>query len=219
MDKRDYEAKGDYYGDEASKYDEKRFSSLKGKLYNRLQLGTLRRMLAKAPEGAYVCDVPCGTGRVGEVILERTGKLVCGDISDDMLGVARKKLEKYDADVTYAKIDAEHMAYPDNTFDVITSIKLMHLLPYDIQKKCLAEFARTTKKWVIATYSYKGSMKWAKDYLMGKKYDSINPSSSFPRRLRELEVEMQELGLSIAERAFTFRLFSEEVIYLLEKKV
>ena len=217
MQQRNYEAKGDYYGDEASKYDEKRFSSLKGRLYSNLQTRILRRMLAKTPRNAYACDVPCGTGRVGEIILERTNRMVCGDISDDMLEVARKKLDKYNADINYVKIDAERMEYPDNTFDVITSVKLMHLLPYEVQKRCLSEFARTTKRWVIVTYSYKGPMKWVKDYVFRKKYDSINPSSSFPRDLSDLENEISEAGLSIIERAFTFRLFSEEVIYLLEK--
>lgn len=215
---RPYEAKGDYYRDQASSYDSIRFSSFKGRLYADLQKRIIRKILSGLPKGLSVLDLPCGTGRISRVLSEYTSSIVCGDISQDMLAVARQNLAPVNNKVVYRELDAEKIDFPNDSFDLVATIKLMHLLPYEIQLRVLREIVRVSKRWVIVTYAYAGGMSWVKDYLFRKKFDEINPSSDYPRQVRDVIQECKENGCEVRGLYYTFRLFSSEVILFLEKR-
>lgn len=213
-----YEAKDDYYRSQAENYENIRFSSFKGRLYADLQRKIIRRILSELPRGLSVLDLPCGTGRISCVLSDYTPNITCGDISDDMLAVARKNLSPINKNAVYRKIDAENIDFPDNSFDLINTIKLMHLLPYDVQARVLREIVRVSKRWIIVTYAYRGGLSWIKDYVFRKKYDKINPTSDYPRQVDELMRECTAAGCKVRRLYYTFRLFSSEVVLFLEKK-
>ena len=213
-----YEAKDDYVREQASKYDEIRFSSYKGRLYDNLQKNIIRKIMGPLKRDLSVLDLPCGTGRIAEVIGEFTPNIVCADISQDMLDVARKKLLPTNDKIIYRILDAEKIDFPDNSFDLIASIKLMHLLPFDVQSQVLREILRVSSRWVVVTYAYNDWLSWIKDYIFRKKYDRINPSSNHPRNVGELESEIKRCGGEVRETHYTFRLFSSEVVFLIEKQ-
>ena len=79
-----------FYKDDAiaGSYDEQRFRSLAGRVYNHLEKRLIRRAFADVPRASTVVDVPCGTGRLAEVLLEEGFTVVGLDISKSMLGVA-----------------------------------------------------------------------------------------------------------------------------------
>jgi isopropylmalate/homocitrate/citramalate synthase/ubiquinone/menaquinone biosynthesis C-methylase UbiE len=70
-------------------------------------------LLRKIPVGASVLDVGCGDGRVLEELIEKTCKLFGIDKSDKQLELLKAKFPQF----KIAKMDAEDMAFPDNTFD------------------------------------------------------------------------------------------------------
>lgn len=218
MKSSEYEAKGDYVRQEASNYDAIRFSSYKGRLYDNLQKNIIKKIVRALPRGLAVLDLPCGTGRVSEVITRFTSNLVCADISEDMLDVARRKLAPHNTNIAYRVIDAEKIEFPNASFDLVTTIKLMHLIPYDVQARVLREIARVSKRWIIVTYAYSGWLSWVKDYVFRKKYDKTNPSSDHPRRVADVIREAESIGCVVRKRYYTFRLFSSEVIFFLEKR-
>lgn len=74
-----------------------------------------RRRAARGLNGS-VLDVACGTGDM-VVELQKHGCTVTGiDLSDEMLAVAKQKAPT----ATYMIADAEHLPFPDETFDAVT---------------------------------------------------------------------------------------------------
>ena len=65
-------------------------------------------------------EIAAGTGRVTRHIRERiaaSAKLIASDISEDMLGEAKKKLS--DLAIEWQNIDAQQLPFPDNSIDLV----------------------------------------------------------------------------------------------------
>ncbi len=73
-----------------------------------------------ASEGDRILDVGCGTGVLARAAVERvggTGRVAGVDPNDGMLAVARR----LGPDVTWDTGVAEHLPYPDASFDRVVS--------------------------------------------------------------------------------------------------
>lgn len=80
----------------AESYDDVRFSSFSGRLFNRLEKKTIvEAFRGLVPRGGIIADVPCGTGRIAEALLEAGYRVVGIDVSPAMLAVARKKVARF----------------------------------------------------------------------------------------------------------------------------
>ena len=91
--------------------------------------------------GARVLDVATGTGAVAQELIRRTGCTVVGlDQSREMLAEARRRLP---AGVELVEGDAEHLPFPDESFDALTFTYLMRYV--DDPGATLAELARVVK--------------------------------------------------------------------------
>lgn len=87
-----------------------------------------------------ILDISCGTG---ELLLKLKDKaeLTGGDISEEMLKVARKKLPQQ---VLLKKADVHDLPFETGTFDYVITTEAFH--HYADQKKALSEMKRVTKK-------------------------------------------------------------------------
>lgn len=86
---------------------------------NRLMtLGLDRRWRKRALRGVQgnVLDVACGTGDMAVSLVERGCTVTGVDISEEMLAIARQKAPM----VTSMIADAEHLPFPDASFDAVT---------------------------------------------------------------------------------------------------
>lgn len=86
---------------------------------NRLMtLGLDRRWRKRALRGIQgnVLDVACGTGDMAVSLVERSCTVTGVDISEEMLAIARQKAPM----VTFMIADAEHLPFPDASFDAVT---------------------------------------------------------------------------------------------------
>lgn len=63
-----------------------------------------------------VLDVACGTGDMAVSLVERGCTVTGVDISEEMLAIARQKAPM----VTFMIADAEHLPFPDASFDAVT---------------------------------------------------------------------------------------------------
>jgi demethylmenaquinone methyltransferase/2-methoxy-6-polyprenyl-1,4-benzoquinol methylase len=103
--------------------------------------------LAKAKPGARALDLCCGTGDVA-FALAREGVEVAGlDFSEPMLAVAQNRWQnlhgKLAAPVQFLRGDAQHIPFPDETFDIVTiSYGLRNLANFDAG---LREMRRVTR--------------------------------------------------------------------------
>ena len=91
-----------------------------------------------------VLEIACGTGRVTRHIrktLPADIKLTATDISNDMLNVAKRGLDK--ENIIFQAEDAQNLSFPDNSFDLVICQFGMMFLPD--KKKGFEEIYRVLK--------------------------------------------------------------------------
>jgi SAM-dependent methyltransferase len=72
--------------------------------------------------GARVLDVACGTGNTA-IPEARAGAVVTGvDIASNLLEQARQRAAKEGLRITFTEGDAEHLSYPEATFDAVITM-------------------------------------------------------------------------------------------------
>jgi SAM-dependent methyltransferase len=82
----------------------------------------------------YCIDIGAGTGFVGEVLLpflSENESLLCADISDEMLTIAKRRLGSlsHGVHVRTLKMNDEYIALPDASVDVVTLNSVLHHIP------------------------------------------------------------------------------------------
>jgi len=99
-------------------------------------------------EGDAVLDLAGGTGDIAALLLPRMGekgRIVVGDINQDMLRVGRDRLidRGMARGLDYARLDAEALPFPDKSFDCVTmAFGLRNVTHKD---RALAEIHRVLK--------------------------------------------------------------------------
>ena len=90
-----------------------------------------------------VLDVGVGTG-LSLPLYPRHARVIGVDLSGSMLREAQKKVNReYLRHVTLLEMDAGHLAFPDNTFDVVIAAFVISVVPDPI--RMLAEMKRVSK--------------------------------------------------------------------------
>lgn len=94
-----------------------------------------------------VLDVGCGTGIISLLALRKgAAKVVCGDISNYMLEVARAKADKQGCGaerIDFRQLDAEELPFADASFDCAVTGMTLGLYPHP--EKAVAEMARVVR--------------------------------------------------------------------------
>lgn len=82
-----------------------------------------------------VLDLGCGTGNLSKRVLDKypNANIVCVDISQNMINIARQKLADY-KNVEFVVGDIEEIEFKDKYDLVVSSLVLHHLLTDDIKK-------------------------------------------------------------------------------------
>jgi ubiquinone/menaquinone biosynthesis C-methylase UbiE len=105
--------------DRASSYSDSVVSQLDGGSYTKW----LDEVLRDIPEGRKlkVLDVGCGPGFFS-VILGRLGHKVTGiDYNEEMCSVAARNCRTYGVDADFMRMDAHHLEFDDDSFDLVVS--------------------------------------------------------------------------------------------------
>ncbi len=117
--------------------------------------------LAHIQPGEQVLDVGCGTGTLAMEVARRvgrTGRVVGVDPGTEQIARARSKAARRHVPIEFHLGVIEHLAFPDQTFDVVFSTLMMHHLPDSLKRQGLAEIARVLKpggRLVIADFKRK----------------------------------------------------------------
>jgi len=133
----------------ARTFDDRRFGGPIGHLVAATQAATLMKFIGE-PRGRRILDVGTGTGRAA-LLLSRAGAAVTAiDPSEEMLRVARQRAVEQRLDVVFGVGDAHALEFPDRTFDVVVSLRvLMHTPGW---RTCLGEMCRVARELVIVDY-------------------------------------------------------------------
>lgn len=137
-----------YRGKTAAGYDEKREVQEK----RRAEIRVLKEIVASVPDGSSILDVPAGTGLLFPMYEGRGFNVEAVDSSQDMLDIARSKLNSgvgKGSDIKLRTGDIFKLDYPDKKFDVAFCIRIFNLFETDDMRAALKEVQRITKNRII----------------------------------------------------------------------
>jgi 2-polyprenyl-3-methyl-5-hydroxy-6-metoxy-1,4-benzoquinol methylase len=199
----------------AEKYDRERFSQWTGRLFDSLEKRALRRAFAGTPRSSVVLDVPCGTGRLAETLLEDGFRVVGVDISPAMLDVAQRKLKRFEGRFDRKVADVRELANVERgTYDVALCARVLMHFPLEQQITFLRSVATLARGTVVFSQSlstpYQRMRRRAKD-LIGNP-----PPARYPITEAELAELLRGAGLRETGRTRVSRLVSEGMFVVAE---
>lgn len=199
----------------AQEYDQIRFSSLAGQVFNNREKRIIAESFEHLPRETVVLDMPCGTGRLAEAILD-TGLRVHGaDISEQMLEVARGRLTKFGDRFTTEVIDAFAQAKVEPRFEATLCARVLMHFPLDEQIKFLRGVVANTRKRVVINHSfnspYQRFRRWVKRMLKHQ------VPARYPITEDEIQQLLKQSGLVEVSRR-RMNPFVSEAVYIVAEK-
>lgn len=203
-----------YYGKTASEYDKKRFTSWFGKKVNELEKKAIQRLLDKI-KVKKVLDMPCGTGRITQYLLENGYTVSGSDVSSDMVKEAKKKLKGYKKLNCLVVAPGDHLPFKDNEYELVTCIRLMNHLPKESRAKILKELHRVTK-YLLVSNSKRSSIFGIKKYVKIKL--GLLDKNWFPAEEWNFAKELKTAGFKITHRTRSLNGVGETYFMLARKE-
>ncbi len=200
----------------ADAYDKERFHSLEGKIFDRLEKRAIAKALKVVPVGSHVLDLPCGTGRITELILEKGYQTMGVDLSPSMIRVATQKLQAFGSQIRFRVDDIEQLGLHGKAFECVTCIRFLSHFDTPERIKFLRTLARVSQRWVIIGISY--SNPWYRFRRLLKQWISSSEPVRHPVSEQSLQRELKKSGLRISKRFFPMSILSEDLILLLDKE-
>jgi ubiquinone/menaquinone biosynthesis C-methylase UbiE len=134
-----------------------------------------------------------------------------------MMGEAKKKLQPYGGRVSFFEGDATNLPFPDDSFDIVTCVRLFGHVPGETRIQMLREFRRVSRRWVIVNYFDLNPLirlkRWMKRDIL-KTYQGV----AFPTPQKTMLSEFDQAGLDTDHLSFAHRYYSEEMYALTSKR-
>ncbi len=195
----------------AKAYDRQRFHNPRGR-YNNWRL---RRLLNKAlrglSPGSVVLDIPCGTGRIDNWLLNASFRVIAADISSEMLAVARQKVRPTASWLVYVRADADHLPFRSRSVDVLLCIRFLHLLDREARRRVLREVARVARRRVVVEFHVERRVKAAKRAIISW---LTRRTALKKMTVSEIARELSRCGLRAERYYFISRWFSGSVLVI-----
>ena len=143
---------------------------------NREEAAVLARVLDGLPPGRDILDVPCGTGRIAAILLDRGYRVFCGDLSPHMLEHAAAL--RGSGAIPF-RGDLLRLPLAAGSFDHAFCIRLLHHIPGpEVRRSMLRELARVTRGKVVVTFfhpvSFHNLERWVLRLLTGRKSPRVS---------------------------------------------
>ena len=97
-----------------------------------------------------ILDVGTGTGRAALLLARGGANVTAVDASSEMLAVARRRATEEGASIRFLVGDAHALDFPDRSFDVALSLRVIMHTPH--WRQCIAELCRVAERLVIVDY-------------------------------------------------------------------
>lgn len=133
----------------AEAFDTMRFSGPIGRLIAESQERVIASFLAPV-KGRTILDVGTGTGRAALALAVRGATVTGVDASAEMLAVAERRAKSAGIAVTFTSGDAHGLAFPSQSFDAVTCLRvLMHTPDW---RQSMSELCRVARRQVVFDY-------------------------------------------------------------------
>jgi ubiquinone/menaquinone biosynthesis C-methylase UbiE len=117
---------------------------------NTAYAGMLEQIRNLTPENADVFEAAAGTGSISLAVADKAKRVLCTDLSERMLKVARRKAQKRGTDnITFDTRSLFDTLEADGAFDTVIAGQVLHLI--DEPEKAAAELKRVSRGAVITT--------------------------------------------------------------------
>ena len=199
----------------ARSYDRERFSSLAGRVFQDAELRALARLVRHLPAKASLLDVPCGTGRIAEILLGWGFEITAADISGEMIQVARRRIAETGAALPAGRASADALPFRNESFDAVLSMRFLPHIAGEPRRRMLREMARVSRRWVFFSNSFSNS--WYKGRRAVKRSLGHQAPTRYPVTESEIQEDLRFAGLKETARFWPFRFVSEELLVLCEK--
>jgi ubiquinone/menaquinone biosynthesis C-methylase UbiE len=161
-------------------------------------------------------DVPCGTGRFTGRLAELGYRVVGGDLSAEMMNVARSKIEPGGTIPGFVQADAECLPFRDRAIDCVISIRFLFHAEATTRLRILREMKRVTRRWLILEYRHRYSVRFLVWHI---KRALRLTNESLERVTRTgMEEELRNVGVSVRSVLPVTRVFSDKWIVIGETK-
>jgi len=204
----------------AEHYDGRRFTSLGGRLFDKAEKHAIATCLDVAEKISPIdemLDLACGTGRISEFLAFRGYQLTCGDISDEMLRVAKARLESAGTgNTTFLNVDIYKVELPSARFDCVSAFRLFQHLTSEQRGHALREMARISRRFVLVNVMHSSTY-----------YDAVRKirrvlgryATRYTSTQDEVDRELGYAGLKLLKSIFPQPGFNGNRVLLLEKDV
>ena len=213
----EYGAKKSYYGEAAASYDAQRFRSRKGRWIDGREKRSITHALSGIPKDVSILDLPCGTGRITEHILNLGYRVSGADVSAEMITLAKERVGGHQLLQGFHRTDAEALDFPDNRFDCITCVRLMGHLPSEVKLRVLREFARVARRYLVVTFYTAGPLRSLKWYLQHGR-SMRNSGHWHPVTRSSLKKLFDECGVRPLGRWRVAPVLSDGITFLLRRR-
>jgi ubiquinone/menaquinone biosynthesis C-methylase UbiE len=158
-----YEYKKQFYqsSEVAADYDEHRFRTPKRQRRNARKWAAIQKALALTTGVKTIVDLPCGTGRFTGHLARAGYQVIGSDISMEMMQQAAKLPSVQHANIAgYVRADAEALPFAAKSVDALVSIRFLFHVDPDTRRRMLREYGRVSRRWIIADYRHKYSVRY-----------------------------------------------------------
>jgi SAM-dependent methyltransferase len=183
------------------------------RLAHRHECGLLDKLLGRAGRMTSLIDVPCGPARFFDVLSRHTDELHLGDVSPEMLALAREQTG--DRAAGYHRINLVDDDPPPRRFECVVSIRLMHhLYSPDARSAYLNSLERLSERWVVMTFRHARAVR-----TLTRQFTRCFSGELFLAALTfsQLRNEMADRGFRIVASAHLSSLCSGHRYVLLER--
>lgn len=198
----------------AAKYDRVRFSGLAGRAFNWLEKRLVRRAFSDLARDCKVIDVPCGTGRLAEVLLEMGFHVTGLDISSQMLAVAAHRLRRFDKCFAPTALDARQLAPTELRFEAALCARVLMHFPLEEQISFLRNVATVTRRRVVFTQGVNTRLHRLRRRI--KRLLGHQASAVYSLTPADIQTLITAAGLRELHRYALFPVLSESFVFVCE---
>ncbi len=126
---------------------------------HRRERAAILRALRYVPQGAWVLDLPCGTGRGTRLLVEQGYRVTAADASEPMVAQARHNEQQFRSQsagispVEFAVCDVMATGFAEGRFDAVFCNRLLHhFREPEARRTALAELSRICRGPLVASF-------------------------------------------------------------------
>lgn len=178
------------------------------------------RAMSYFEKGGHILDLPCGSGRLTAMLLDRDLKITAADSSQNMVERAQafiqEKFPQAAAESTFCVQDITGTTFKDKEFDGVICYRLFHHFHEpDLRIRSLTELARVSKGEIVVSMHTSNAL----GYLLARLKKLLKGGGKLSRSYPPLAVFEQEVstaGLKVVEKLARRKWISPLWVYILK---